>query len=238
MVEPLIEELLLLSKSQNLKVILRVNTPEDISNLYRFFLEPSFTVIFNIDLAGYGSNHNRNFDLEPCDYFVVLNPDIRLIDTDFSILIRHFESNKVGVVAPKVLGNDMLLEDSVREFPSGYALLRRYAFSHDIKVDRNRAIGSDIDWCAGMFMVFSSDSYNLVNGFDTKYFMYLEDADICMRLRYQAQKKVIYEDSFRCIHDAQRASRSILNKAFFWHVSSLIKFQFTYIRLKLRKLFL
>lgn len=232
MVEPLIEELLRLTKSLNLKIILRVNTREDISNLYRFFSEPSLIVVFNLESAGFGTNHNRNFEVEPCDYFVVLNPDIRLIDTNFNDLIRHFESSEVGVVAPKVVTNDLVLEDSIRVFPSGYALLKRYAFSKDVDADRCRVLTSEIDWCAGMFMVFSSKCFRLVNGFDTKYFMYVEDADICLRLRYLKGKKVMYDDSFTCVHNAQRSSRSLFKKAFLWHVSSLIKFQFTYIRLK------
>jgi len=235
MVEPLIDELLHLTTSLNLKIILRVNTREDIANLYRFFSNPSLIVVYNFELAGYGSNHNRNFEIEPCDYFLVLNPDIRLIDTNFNDLLRHFKSSEVGVVAPKVVTNDLVLEDSVRVFPSVYALFKRYLFSQGIEADRYRLMRSKIDWCAGMFMVFSSNCYRLVNGFDTKYFMYLEDADICLRLRYLNGKRVMYDDSFSCVHNAQRASRSFFKKAFLWHASSLLKFQFTYIRLKFFK---
>ena len=238
LVEPLIEELLGLPNAHNLKIILRVNVPEDTSNLYRFISERRFRMVFNLDQAGYGRNHNLNYEIDSCDYFIVLNPDIRLINTNFDVLTRHFESDKVGVVAPKVLSSDMLLEDSIREFPSVYALLKRYTLKKNINDNRNQFIKSKIDWCAGMFMVFSSSSFDLVNGFDTKYFMYLEDADICMRLKYLKQKSIVYEDSFSCIHNAQRASRSIFSQAFFWHLTSLIKFQYNYIHLKYKSLFL
>jgi len=228
LVEPLINDLFTLMKDISMKVILRVNTHEDISILNRFLSDPRLIVIFNLEQHGYGRNHNLNFDLEKSDYFVVLNPDIRLICNKIDLLTRHFSSADVGVVAPAVVSSDYSLEDSIRRFPSVAALIKRYAFKLDVGLERRALLGSKVDWCAGMFMVFSSESFRLVKGFDTKYFMYLEDADICLRLRYKAKRNVVYEPSYVCIHNAQRASRSI-SKALFWHISSLLKFQMSYI---------
>ena len=78
------------------------------------------------------------------------------------------------------------------------------------------------DWVAGMFMLFPADAYRLVNGFDERYFMYLEDVDICRRLNKNGLR-VLYSDAVEIVHDGQFASRKNL-RHFFWHVSSLLRF--------------
>jgi len=64
----------------------------------------------------------------------------------------------------------------------------------------------EVEWIAGMFMLFRSDAYRALGGFDEGYFLYYEDVDICRRLRRQGQG-VLYEPRAEVIHDARRASR-------------------------------
>jgi GT2 family glycosyltransferase len=146
-------------KDISMKVTLRVNTHEDISILNRFLSDPRLIVIFNLEQHGYVRNHNLNFDLEKSDYFVVLNPDIRLICNKIDLLTRHFSSADVGVVAPAVVSSDHSLEDSIRRFPSVAALIKRYAFKLDVGLERRALLGSKVDWCAGMFLWFSLQSH-------------------------------------------------------------------------------
>lgn len=99
-----------------------------------------------------------------------MNPDIRLMSNPFPILIEEGGAS-VGVIAPMVIAPDGRIEDSVRRFPtlrslaaklSGYGD-SRYAFIAD---DKTFAA----DWVAGMFMLFRSDSYKQVGGFDEGFF--------------------------------------------------------------------
>ena len=232
LVEPLIDQLLSIESKYLIEIVLRVNTREDVSNLYRFIGYPNFMVVFNINPLGFGANHNLNFSSVACDYFVVMNPDIDLVNGNFDSLIDIFDCEKVGIVSPKVVNSENTLEDSIREFPTVSALFRRYSRKQEIELERLNLVKNGSFWCAGMFMIFSSESYRIADGFDKKYFMYLEDADICLRLKYIFKKQVIYDPSYKCIHNAQRASRSF-SIAFLWHLSSLIKFQFTYFYLKI-----
>jgi hypothetical protein len=55
-------------------------------------------------------------------------------------------------------------------------------------------------------MLFRSEAYREIGGFDEAYFLYYEDVDICRRL-HAAGRRVIYEPRSVVIHDAQRASR-------------------------------
>lgn len=56
-----------------------------------------------------------------------------------------------------------------------------------------------------MFLLFKSQDFCLMGGFDQKYFMYLEDADICRRFNNDGFPVVIFP-TLHAVHDARRAS--------------------------------
>jgi len=78
------------------------------------------------------------------------------------------------------------------------------------------------DWVAGMFMLFRSESFKGVGGFDQRYFMYCEDADIC-RGMWNIGYQVMGSLDANVIHRAQRASHRNL-RHLVWHLKSLFKY--------------
>ena len=64
----------------------------------------------------------------------------------------------------------------------------------------------EVDWVAGMFMLFRSEDFREVGGFDERFFLYYEDVDICRRLLSRGQRCVFQPDA-SVIHHARRASR-------------------------------
>ena len=79
-----------------------------------------------------------------------------------------------------------------------------------------------VDWVAGMFVVFRRSAFEAVGGFDERYFMYMEDADICRRLRAVGYE-VIVDKATIAVHDARRASRANLQHLR-WHLRSALRF--------------
>mgnify|MGYP001450852691 CR=1 FL=1 len=69
-----------------------------------------------------------------------------------------------------------------------------------------------------MFLVFSSKDYLILDGFDTDYFLYFEDVDICKRAN-EIGFKVAQSKHIVAIHDAQRRSYSNLLH-FMYHIKS------------------
>jgi hypothetical protein len=57
-----------------------------------------------------------------------------------------------------------------------------------------------------MFMLFRSDAYREVGGFDERFFLYYEDVDICRRLLARGYR-CVFQPEASVIHDARRASR-------------------------------
>jgi GT2 family glycosyltransferase len=209
----------------SVKIIITQNIPEIID--YSDFGLPVILQINKYPL-GFGANHNQAFKKTQSDLFVVLNPDIRIMDKfNFSSFVLPLE-DKYELVSPLIYSLDMKIEDSFRKYPSIFRLIKRY-FSSSRSSDYETSLLSysdilPVDWVAGMFMVFSSCAFNRISGFDTKYFMYLEDADICKRINRGGEKVGIVGSEY-AIHDARRKTFKNLQH-FTWHTRSMIRFIF------------
>jgi len=224
LIEPLLNDLSVTDFSAfgEVKVILTLNLPENEDFLSASDLKCH--VVRNLRPRGFGANHNQAFAYSDCDYFLVLNPDIRLSSFSFGELLDRKE-NCFGVISPMVVSPTGRVEDSVRRYPSFFRILKRIIFSK--RVADYQIIDSNlikVDWIAGMFMFFPRESFKLVGGFDTECYMYLEDADICRRLN-QIGLPVLYDFNQKVIHDAQRSSFKNLQHLK-WHLRSMVRFIF------------
>ena len=62
-----------------------------------------------------------------------------------------------------------------------------------------------VDWVSGVFMLFSSQTYAEVGGFDARYFLYYEDADLCARAR-AAGWKIAWDSDGRMWHKVSQST--------------------------------
>lgn len=204
------------------EIILTFNVQEDDSFLCDFTDLP-IRVIRNTTQQGFGENHNHAFKVSSGRFFVVLNPDIRLIESPFSTLLEVAMQPGIGVCAPLVVSPQNTIEDSARRFPTLTRLLRRRLFGQltsDYVPNNEKPI--PVDWIAGMFLVFRRETFAEIRGFDTRYFMYFEDVDICRRC-WRRGYQVVWVPKARVIHNAQRAShRSAQHLR--WHLRSALRF--------------
>lgn len=206
------------------EIILTLNIPED-----EAFIEPftdlPLVVVHNTERKGFGANHNAAFARSRGDFFVILNPDIRAPALDLQHLLHAVRTAAVGALAPRILSAQGRLEDSARRFPTflrlaARTLLRRRAPDYDLTLPGLL----EVDWVAGMFVAFPKVAFATVEGFDERYFMYMEDVDICHRLHHNGLKIVVDTD-MSVVHDAQRASRRNL-RHLSWHVRSAVRYLF------------
>jgi hypothetical protein len=179
-------------------------------------------ILVNAAPKGFGANHNAAFAHCHTPYFCVCNPDVRLPSDPFPALIEALVDPRAAVAGPLVRSPEGRVEDSARRFPTAWTLAKK------LFVDRRRPDYSsdrgpqDVDWVAGMFMLFRSDAYRAAGGFDEAYFLYYEDVDICRRLN-AAGMRVVYAPDAQVVHDARRASRRDLTHARH-HVASVIRY--------------
>ncbi|MCB0421692.1 MAG: glycosyltransferase [Bdellovibrionales bacterium] len=231
LVNPLLEDLNACENSDNFLVTLTLNVPEKLPTLSFNF---KVHVIENERPLGFGENHNQAFRSSPFTessrVFVVLNPDIRIAENIFPILMEPLFSsdpanNKrpCGVVAPRINNSEGVRENSARKIPTPWEILKKVCRRTSVP---NAYLSTETpffpDWIAGMFMVFSKDVFKSLQGFHNKFFLYYEDVDICCRLWLQGYSvKVLPQVA--AIHEAQRDSHRKL-KYLVWHLSSMVKF--------------
>lgn len=205
--------------SEVAQVIVTLNIPETIPD----HLNNKVLLLRNDEPKGFGANHNSAFCLALCEYYCVINPDIELTSNPFPLLLDAMVDPVVGLVAPLVLRPDGLAEDSMRRFLTPSSMAKRI-----LGLDSGAYLlpgnSSELlpDWVAGMFMLFRSEAYKKVGGFDERYFMYCEDADMCTRL-WRLRYKVVGCLSTSVIHNAQRASRRNFKHSV-WHIQSMMRY--------------
>jgi GT2 family glycosyltransferase len=204
-------------------IIVTLNITEDESFMYGH--RETLTIIRNPRPLGFGANHNQAFATTEADYFLVLNPDVRIAQSFCDQIIQHSTADW-GCMAPLVMSPDGLIEDSARRYPTVLRISRRvFLNQRDSDYDVSGMKGLlNVDWTAGMCLIFRSDVFRVLNGFDHRYFMYLEDADICRRSN-RAGYPVVLNPNFSVVHDARR--NSFKNSTHLkWHLRSMFRFIF------------
>ena len=204
-----------------LEVILTLNLAEELPfNVqdYSFVVK----IITNPVPKGFAANHNAAFKQAQGEFFCVINPDIHLSGDPFPVLKQALLEQDVGVVAPLILNENGKVEDSARKFPTPYSLLGK-ALGLKNKVDYHKVDQPFYpDWVGGMFMLFRSDVFKEVSGFDERYFLYYEDVDLCARLTLRGYRTLVCPQ-VSVVHEAQRASHRNL-QYLGWHLSSMARF--------------
>lgn len=221
LVEMLLHDIETICSASSLEVLLTLNLEEVLPfNPQDFPFQ--IKIIRNPSPQGFASNHNQAFLYAKGEYFCVLNPDIRLHDDPFHILLPYLHDRSLGVVAPLVLSADGAIEDSARRFPTPFKIFCKALGGCK---DADYSIGDVAifpDWVGGMFMLFRREVFVAIGGFDTRFFLYYEDVDLCARLRLQGFE-VALNPSAKVEHEARRDSH---RKARFlkWHLTSALRF--------------
>jgi N-acetylglucosaminyl-diphospho-decaprenol L-rhamnosyltransferase len=199
-------------------VIITLNIPERVPDR----LHNKIEVVGNRKQLGFAENHNNVF-YQFCEfeYFCVLNPDVVITENFFGTILSNFVDKKLAICAPVAEDKYGNCGDNFRRFFGPYGLLLR-----TLRINRGTYkinIGKPVhpDWVSGMFMLFRSELFRALNGFDIKYRMYCEDVEICLRGR-RAGYEILGLTSCRVLHDGARTSHRDL-KYFFWHVRSLLR---------------
>lgn len=206
---------------QSFEVIITVNIPED-ESVFQGFSFP-LHIIRNPIPKGFGENHNAAFEYSSARWFAVVNPDIRIKLFSFDALLSPMRQKSVAAVAPIVYSAYGEIEDSARRFPTIFRFAKRVLLRHRKSDYEVQSEPYRVDWVAGMFVLFRREAFRQVGGFDSRrFYMYLEDADICYRLG-KDQWQILVNPQVQVVHMAQRASRRNL-KHMRWHAVSAIRF--------------
>ena len=211
LVDTLLADLAGINAPELARIVVTQNLPEPPPDAADPRLPP-LQVVRNPRPRGFGANHNSIFAHCETEYFAVVNPDIALTANPFPQLIAALRAG-AGVAAPLAYEPDGSVSDTARRLLTPWELVRRRV--------RGYAPPAAPEWLAGVFLLFRRDAFSAIGGFDEGYFMYCEDADICVRLRLAGWPLAFVREA-HVVHAAQRSSHRRL-RYLGWHLSSLAR---------------
>ncbi len=214
----------------NLHIYLIDNSPYPTADYFNF--HKKLTYIFNGANLGYGRGHNLILHEITSDYHLVLNPDVDFDPNILTDLVLQLQNDEhIGVITPKVYYPDGSLQYLCRKHPSFLDLANRLlTFSKSRTMNseyRNLDLGNETfnpEFVHGCFMLFRTQIFKNLNGFDESFFLYLEDADICKRV-WESGFKIQYHPKVSIVHQHRRASKKNIF-LFFTHIRSSFRYFF------------
>ena len=191
----------------------------------------SVEYIYSNKNIGFGKGHNSILHKLTSEnkYHLILNPDVRFHPEILEKLVLKMESNEsFSMIAPRVLNSNNELLHTARRYPSLFELIfrflgifKKFTIRGEYK-NQNHKKSFSPDFVQGSFMLFKTEDLLRLEGFDERYFMYMEDVDICRKIDLSGKRK-LYFPATEIIHTHRKGSSKEF-RLFFIHISSIIKY--------------
>lgn len=194
-------------------------SPQMVASLF-----PNVKLLRNDTNVGFAAACNQGVAVAKGEYLLFLNPDTVLSDEGVDSLCNFLqEQPNVGVVAPKLIYEDGEIQPSVRRYPTPWIMfllltkLSRLAVS-SVKWRRyvydnfNYQSLRSVEQVMGAVMVMPRSVFDAVGGFDSGFFIWFEEVDLCKRVR-DAGYLVFFNPVASVVH---ARSRSFAQQSIVW----------------------
>jgi GT2 family glycosyltransferase len=207
------------------EVIVVDNNSTDSSITY---LRPLFPTVEFIELQeniGFGLGNNIGITKAAGKYTLLLNPDTILADDTLTMMYDFMEQHpEIGIAGCKILNGDGTFQVQCRRgFPTPWASfcklfgLQRLFPKSPLFARYNQTFRSEdetyyVDAVIGAFMFCRTDVLQSVGGFDSDFFMYGEDLDLCYRVSLMGLKICYYHETTTIHFKGESTRRSSMNE--------------------------
>jgi GT2 family glycosyltransferase len=160
--------------------------------------------------VGYARAANLGTAATKAPIVAVINPDTVVQPGAAGALVARLEREpRLAACGPRLRNTDGSDYPSARTMPSipaaiGHGLLgmwwpRNRFTVHYRQLDADPAVPRLVDWVSGAAIWLRRRALDEVGGWDERYFMYVEDADLCWRLR-RSGWEIAYEPAGVVVH--------------------------------------
>lgn len=223
-----------LNTSLDITLYLIDNSPTDNLKIL-VSMDQRIEYIHNPSNPGYGSAHNiaiKQSIANGVRYHLVLNPDVYYDSGVLETIVTYMDANPdVGLLMPKVLYPNGDIQYIAKLLPTPWDLFARRFVpikSYLERLNRRYALTFfdysstvQIPFVSGCFMFLRNDTLQKVGYFDEQFFMYLEDADLSIRIGAVA-KTVLYPH-VHIYHEYERGAHKSF-KLLWAFIQSAIKY--------------
>jgi hypothetical protein len=171
--------------------------------------------------TGFAVAANLGARTAAANVLLFINPDCLVAPRFLEPLLQELAADpRHAAVAPCVINEDGSPQGNARGDPTmvtglfGRSTLLSRLFPSSPWARRNvvmpheRQSASSVDWVSGACVLVRREAFNQVGGFDERYFLYWEDADLCRRLRNAGWSIRLRPDA-RVVHVGARSSRTV-----------------------------
>lgn len=235
MIRKVVTSLLETPVESYLSVVDNSPTPK-LSTVFEEFNNSNVDYFYNNgDNGGFGKAHNIALSrVKELDYHLVLNPDVYFDKGVVIELVEYLDQHKdIGLIQPKICFPSGEIQYLCKRYPSVFLLFaRRFipqflqpVFQKQLDWYEMRDTGYnkivDVPYLSGCFMLFRKKYLDEIGYFDDNIFMYLEDADITLRMseKYRAvfyPHVNIYHHWARGSHKSLKLTLITIQSAFYF----------------------
>jgi GT2 family glycosyltransferase len=183
------------------EVILVDNASTDGSQSFLKKNHPEVVLIENTTNTGFARANNLGVEKSTGKNILLLNNDTILLDS-IDPLLKEITHENIGAITIKMLNGDKQFIAPYGKFPTPMNLIKLANLNEKREELRSGDFCKEkykVDWITGSFLLIKRKDWDLVNGLDEDYFMYVEDVDFSKKLQKQG-KEILFYANYSYIH--------------------------------------
>ena len=203
----------------------------DVENL------PKVTLIRAGYNRGFAAACNQGADLASADYLLFLNPDTRLFENSLSIpldFMNDEDNTKAGICGIQLVDESGEVSHSCARFPSlsiflaqalGLNRLPKLRHLTQAIVEWSHDSTRNVEQVMGSFFLMRRSVFEILGGFDERFFVYFEEVDLSLRA-CQAGWRSVYLANAQAFHAGGGTSRQVKAHRLFYSLRSRLLYGF------------
>jgi GT2 family glycosyltransferase len=172
---------------------------------------PGVKLIANSQNTGFSRANNQGLRQAKGSFLLLLNSDTIVHKDALVKMVAFLKSKKeAGVVGPRLLNQDGSYQPSAGRFPTlgvSAIMLFKEHFRADDRVRGSFAKTRPVDWVMGAALMVKKEALNQAGLLDEAIFMYLEEVELCYRIKSKGWKIFFYPQA-KITHLGQGSSLS------------------------------
>jgi N-acetylglucosaminyl-diphospho-decaprenol L-rhamnosyltransferase len=195
---------------------------------------PDMNLIRNRTNRGFAAAANQGIAASSAPFVLLLNPDAEIVGGTLAALVKVArERPGAGAVGALVRNPNGSIQPSARRVPRlgealGHAFLGPLIPSNPFTrsytmAGWDRSSEREVEWVSGSAMLLRREAIEQVGAFDEGYFMYVEDVDLCTRLRRHGWK-VVFSPELQVVHQIGVSTRGQRGRMAFAHSESIYRY--------------
>ncbi len=215
------------------KVIIVDNASTDNSLAGITSINLPITIINNLENKGFAYGCNQGGRGSQSDFILFLNPDTRLYQDSLSQPLNFFQNpvnDKIGIVGVQLIDEENKVARSCARFPKSktYIMkmlgLQKLSLSH-FMTEWDHMNNQEVDQIMGAFFLVRRTLYDALNGFDERFFVYMEEVDFSLRAKKLGFSSYFLAEA-KIFHAGGGTSRQVKAKRLFYSLQSRILYAY------------